>query len=155
MSEGSSPVGDALEQVAADIGSWAGAEIASVQASVERKASVAVLSAIAGTLAVAGLVLIMVGGYVSLAAIWPAWTAGLFMGGAMVLIGVVIWAIGHLFVGRHQKRLARQRAKLAQRLVRSDLTQIGAVLGALKDERIAIAAAAALLAGLAAGRRSR
>jgi len=155
MSEGTSAVGGALEQVAADIGRWIGAEIASVRASVDRKASVAVLSAVAGTIAVAGIIIIMVGGYVSLAEIWPAWAAGLIMGGAMLLIGLIVWAIGHFFVGRYQKRLADQRAALAQRLVKSDFTQISAVLAGLKDERIAIAAGAALLAGLAAGRKTR
>ncbi|MCB9957217.1 MAG: hypothetical protein H6843_01245 [Rhodospirillaceae bacterium] len=135
-----------------DLQNLAEAYASNVGASARRsvwKGTFGIVTGIAGAF---GAGMIAVGTFLQIEQSDGPLVAGLWVGGAVIAIAAVVAAVAINYAGRRAKRLAQANLVVAQSIARADVAQLIASAKAGGSSTLLLAAAA-LVAGISAGRR--
>lgn len=138
----------------ADLQSLIDAELGRVGASAHRGVLTHMIGLIMMAAMMMGVLLIAIGVFLQLLATHGPVVAGLWVGGGLIVLAALGGAVAMAAAGRQARKRAQARAAMARSLVRTDISQIIAVLKG-EDRGVMIMAGAALLAGIVTGRQGR
>lgn len=128
------------------------AELGRMQASAKRSALKGGVGLMAGGVVLLGVVLIAIGVFLHLAASTGPLEAGLWVGGVLIVLALVVAGVAINFAGRRARLRAEADAAIARSIVSADMAKLVATVRA-GGSGVMVLAGAALLAGIAAGRR--
>lgn len=135
-----------------DLQNLAEAYASNVGASAQRSVWKGTVGIVTGIVGAFGAGMIAVGTFLQIEQSDGPLVAGLWVGGAVIAIAAVLAAIAITYAGRRAKRLAQANLAVAQSIARADVAQIIASAKAGGSSTLLLAAAA-LVAGISAGRR--
>jgi hypothetical protein len=128
------------------------AELGRVRASANRSVLRGASGLMAGGVVLVGLVLAAVGVFLHLMAMIGPLEAGLWVGGVLIVLALAAAGIAMAVAGQRAKRRAEADAAIARSIVSADVAKLAAAVQAGGSGTMVLAGAA-LLAGIAAGRR--
>lgn len=128
------------------------AELGRIGASAQRGVLVHSVGLLTFAAMMLGVLLIAIGVFLQLLATHGPVVAGFWVGGGLIVLAALVGAVAMAVAGQQARKRAQARAAMARSLVGADISQlVAAVKG--EDRGLMIMAGAALLAGIAAGRR--